>query len=114
MASSRAKGKRTELEAARDLSKVLGAPVRRNPGEQAQAGGVDLVGAPLRHFAVEVKAGDPPRWSEWLEQAEKQAGDEQVAVVMQWRPRQPWRVVVSLDLFQFAQYVKLTNALRGP
>ena len=112
MVHSKAKGKRTELELVALLREALGdASIARNL-EQARAGGADLKGRSLRYFAVESKAEERPRWANWFRQAEAQVVGDQVPVVAQWRPNQPWRFFLVVDLRTFARFVKWTNCLK--
>ena len=110
--TSRDKGAARERELATLLSKALHDPSVARNLEQSRSGGYDLKGKALRHFAVEAKSAEAPRWSEWLKQARGQAGEGQVPVIAHRQNGGTWRFLVDLDLLDFAKLVRFTNALK--
>lgn len=93
--NSRSKGKRGELEAAKEWSRVLGGTARR--GQQFSGGkeSPDVVSShETLHLEVKrCEAGNPFRW---MEQAVRDAGDK-TPVVLHRRNGQPWLLIVRLD-----------------
>ena len=102
--NSRSKGKRGELEASKEWSKVMGGTARRG---QQFAGGRESPDVVSSHenLHLEVKrceAGNPYRW---MEQAVRDAGGK-VPVVLHRRNGQDWLLIVRLsDAPRLAQEV---------
>lgn len=92
--NSRSKGKRGELEASKEWSKVMGGTARR--GQQFSGGkeSPDVVSS-HENLHLEVKrceAGNPYRW---MDQAVRDAG-EKVPVVLHRRNGREWLLIVRL------------------
>lgn len=114
-ASRRRKGHDGERELARLLAQALGdRTIARNLGQERE-GGFDIAGRALRHFAVEAKVAETPRWSEWLNQAREQAGELRIPVLAR-REGGRWRFLVELDLVggpvDFDRLVRFVNLLQ--
>lgn len=93
---SKTKGKRGELEAAAELTRLFGVEARR--GRQYQGGddSPDVVaGVPGVHF--EVKRVERLALWESVEQAAADAGPDQLPVVLHRASRRPWLAIVRLD-----------------
>ena len=95
MTNSRSKGKRGELEAAHELTRVLGVHARRG---QQFAGGTDspdvVTGLPGVHW--EVKRVEALNLRSAMEQSISEAGGD-VPVVLHRTNRSAWQVTVRLD-----------------
>ncbi len=93
--NSRSKGKRGELEAAKEWVRVMGGTARR--GQQFSGGqeSPDVISShETLHLEVKrCEAGNPYRW---MEQAVRDAGDK-TPLVLHRRNGQPWLVMVRLD-----------------
>jgi len=92
---SRAKGKRGELDAAKEWVRVMGGSARRG---QQFAGGQESPDVVCSHvnLHLEVKrceAGNPYRW---MDQAVVDAGDK-VPLVLHRRNGRDWLLIVRLD-----------------
>ena len=96
---SRTKGSRGEREVAEKL-RENGFEASRNArnGISGMAGGQDISHS-LDGYWIEVKRAE--KWSlpAWIRQAERDAGDEEVPLVVFRSSRQPWRVVLDFDKF---------------
>ena len=115
MTQSRRKGVDRERELAKLLAKALGDPAIARKLEQTRGGGYDLEGPSLRHVAIEVKAGEAPKWAEWLRQAREQAEASEThrIPVLAYRANgQPWRFLADLELLELVDLLRLLNALR--
>jgi hypothetical protein len=89
---SRSKGERGEREVARIL-------VRRRNAQQADGlGGGDIIEC-LPGYRIEVKRQETLKVNEWVRQAEAEARDGEVPVVIFRRNHQPWRAIVPLEWF---------------
>lgn len=85
------------------LSELLGGVGLSRNLAQTREGGADCIDLP--GWAIEVK-GCERFLSAWFDQAKRQAGDDQMPVVMWRQSRKPWRVFVELTPEQFAELVK--------
>lgn len=102
-ASQRNKGQRGEREFCSALSEHLGEPLVRQL-DAARDGGPDVLLG--EHWAVEVKRGETLRLAAWWRQACEQADDLGRWPALAYRPnRQPWTVIVHLDLVMFGARV---------
>lgn len=110
--NSRSKGKRGELEASKEWSRIMGGTARR--GQQFAGGGEspDVVSS-HENLHLEVKrceAGNPYRW---MDQAVRDAGDK-VPVVLHRRNGEEWLLIVRLsDAPRLAQEVGATAEAVG-
>lgn len=110
--NSRSKGKRGELEASKEWSRVMGGTARR--GQQFAGGGEspDVVSS-HENLHLEVKrceAGNPYRW---MAQAVRDAGAK-VPVVLHRRNGEEWLLIVRLsDAPRLAQEVGATAEVLG-
>lgn len=96
MVNSKNKGKRGELEAAEAL-RAIGLDARR--GQQYNgAESADLISVPGVHW--EVKRSESFSLYKALEQAQADAQDGQVPVVLHRRSRREWVAVVPLSLLR--------------
>lgn len=94
MPNSRRKGKRGELEAAHYLSDLLNLRARR--GQQYSGlEAADVVGVPGVH--VEVKRCERLSLYRAIDQAQNDAGPDEVAIVLHRRNRKPWLVIFEAD-----------------
>lgn len=93
--NSRSKGKRGELEAARELERFLGCTARR--GQQFSGGGdsPDVVHN-IDGVHVEVKRTEKFQLYAAMDQACGDSGDS-VPIVLHRKSKQPWVVVCYLD-----------------
>ena len=92
---SRSKGARGERQAARELSRVLGVPARR--GQQfSGVEGKDVV-IDLDGLHVEVKRTEKLSLYPAIEQACRDAADDEVPLVLHRRNGKPWLVILELD-----------------
>lgn len=94
--NSRSKGVRGELEAARELERVLGCTARR--GQQFSGGGEspDVVhNIPGVH--IEVKRTERLQLYAAMYQAHRDSGLDAVPVVLHRKSKEPWVVVCYLD-----------------
>lgn len=98
MVNARSKGQRGEREAIKWLQpivdEVMGEGVislERNL-DQWRAGGFDVVG--LEWMALEIKRRESFNLNQWWVQTVKQAGTDQVPVLLHRRNHQPWRARV--------------------
>lgn len=101
-ARERRKGAVAEREVI-GLLRLMGVDARRNL-MQTREGGFDLEGLP---YAVEVKRQERLALPAWLSQAKAQTTKEHpLAVVIFRRSREPWRVLIEMNLEQFAEHIK--------
>lgn len=115
MTQSRRKGADRERELVKLLAKALHDPTIARKLEQTRDGGYDLEGPSLRHFAIEVKAGEAPRWADWLRQAREQAEASEthrIPVVAHRANGGSWRFLVDCELLELVDLVRLFNVLR--
>lgn len=108
--NSRDKGKRGEREAAKMLSDALGIPCRR--GQQfSGVEGRDVVGIPGVH--IEVKRTESLRLYDALEQAKRDAADDDVPVVLHRKNGKPWVAIVEFDeLTKLADLLHFAKGVR--
>ena len=93
--NSKAKGKRAELLLAHTLSEY-GFHCRR--GQQYSGiGGADVVGLP--HIHIECKNVQKLNLRDAVAQAERDAKESDIPVVMHKKDRKPWLVTLNLDDF---------------
>ena len=95
-AKSRRKGVVGELEAAKELVRLFGCEARR--GKQFQ-GGEDSpdVKHSIAGISVEVKRCEKLSLYAAVEQAEDDAGEDEVPIVLHRRNNKPWLAIVKLD-----------------
>jgi len=95
--ASRDKGARAEREIVHLIHDELGVECRR--GMQSRSGDdeADVIGLPGWHF--EVKRCEQLAINKWLAQAESDAHDDEVPVVLFRRSNQPWRAIVPFTIF---------------
>lgn len=103
---SRNKGARGERDAAQALSEVLSVPARRGQ----QYSGVEdkdvVLGIPGIH--VEVKRTEKLSLYPAMEQAARDAADDEVPLVLHRRNNKPWLVVLELnDLMKLFRVVRV-------
>lgn len=94
--NSRNKGKGGELEAARVL-RLYGYDARRGQQYKGGADSPDVVGVPRLH--IEVKRTEHFALYDALEQSKRDAGDNEIPVVMHRKNRRPWVMVLSVADF---------------
>lgn len=94
--NSRAKGKRGELELAKDLRRY-GFDARRGQQFAGANGDADVVGVP--GFHIEVKRREKLNIEEALQQAERDAKDGATPIVAHRRNAETWKVTMRLDRF---------------
>ena len=95
-ATQRSKGQRGEREFCAALRDHLGEALTRQLGSERDGGPDLLIG---EVWAVEIKRGERLRLADWWQQACAQAADCYRWPALAYRPnRQPWRVVVPLDI----------------
>lgn len=98
--NQRDKGQRGEREFCRAISEYLGETIQRQLGA-ARDGGCDVV---IGMWAVEVKHVEIVRLTDWWQQAFKQAREANLYPALAYRQsRQPWRVIVPLDVLLFGE-----------
>ena len=104
---SRTKGKRGELEAAQQLTELLGVPVARSQQYRGNAGAADLDGLPGLH--VEIKRRERLALYEAMEQADQDAGADDIPVLIHRPNRRPW--VLSIYLSDLRAFVTNVNRI---
>ena len=94
--SQRVKGRAGEQEVAR-IFRAAGFDIRRVPN----SGGLDEKGdlKGLDGYHLEVKRQETITLPAWLKQAESEATEDEAPTVIFRRSREPWRVVIPLDVF---------------
>lgn len=98
--NQRDKGQRGEREFCKALGEYLGESIQRRLGA-ARDGGCDVL---IGEWAVEVKHVEELRILEWWRQAVEQAREAQLYPALAYRQsRQPWRVIVPLDVLLFGE-----------
>lgn len=101
MTNSRRKGKEGELEIAKIL-KDRGYKARRGQQYCGANGDADVVGVPGIH--IEVKRTETCQPYKYLEQAESDAHDDEIPVVLHRQSRKKWIAILDmedlLDLFE--------------
>lgn len=98
--NQRDKGQRGEREFCKALGEYLGESIQRRLGA-ARDGGCDVL---IGMWAVEVKHVEIVRLTDWWQQAVKQAREENLYPALAYRQsRQPWRVIVPLDVLLFGE-----------
>lgn len=91
MVHSRQKGARGEREV-RDILRAHGYDARRD-------GRLDTdVVHDMDGFHLEVKRREKYELDQWLEQAERDASEDEVPVVVFRKSKQPWRAVIDFDV----------------
>jgi hypothetical protein len=103
---SRDKGKRGELAAARELSRVLGVPARRGQQFSGVEGKDVVVGLDGLH--VEVKRTEKLSLYPAVEQARRDAAADEVPLVLHRRNGKPWLVILELE--QLPELARLVAA----
>lgn len=104
--NQRSKGRAGEQEVVR-IMKAEGYAAER--GWQSRGGGednADVNGVPGVH--IEVKRTERFEPYHWLAQAQRDAGAEQLPVVLHRRNKQPWMAILPLEFF--LQLIKERNA----
>lgn len=96
MTNSRTKGKRGELEVAKIL-RERGYDSRRGQQFKGSPDSPDVTGLP--GFHLEVKRVEQLRLKDAMEQSKRDAGEDEVPLVVHRKSREPWYVTVSLDDF---------------
>lgn len=93
--NSRSKGKRGELEAAKEWARVVGGEARRG---QQFSGGKDSpdVVTSFRRIHLEVKRTERGNPYDWIEQAVSD-GVGKIPCVLHRRSQKPWLLIVRLD-----------------
>lgn len=110
--NSKNKGKRGELELAKEIARIFGVSTRRGQQYRGGPGSPDIV-ADIPGVHWECKRTETLSIYKALEQAIDDAGDD-VPVVAHRRSRKPWVVAVRLDdLPRLAEQIYLTMASRG-
>lgn len=93
--NSRSKGKRGELEAAKEWARVMGGEARRG---QQFSGGKDSpdVVTSFQRIHLEVKRTERGNPYDWVEQAVRD-GEGKIPCVLHRRSNKPWLLIVRLD-----------------
>lgn len=93
--NSRSKGKRGELEAAKEWARVMGGEARRG---QQFSGGKDSpdVVTSFERIHLEVKRTERGNPYDWVEQAVRD-GAGKIPCVLHRRSNKPWLLIVRLD-----------------
>lgn len=97
MTNSRQKGARAERELAKVLSDLSAFSCRRGQQYSGANGDADVVGLPMIH--IECKAVERLNLRDAMAQAESDAREDEVPVVMHKKNRKPWLVTMSLEHF---------------
>ena len=95
MTNSRRKGKCGELEACKEINRLFNASARRTQQYAGNDGTGDVTG--LHGIHVEVKRTNKFSLYKALAQAEADAEQGQVPMVMHRADRQPWVCVIRMD-----------------
>jgi Holliday junction resolvase len=99
--NSRQKGKRRELEASKRLTE-LGVESRRTQQFSGSEGTSDVVSAdPYDWIHWEVKSGRRIRLYDAIDQAQTDAKDEKMPVVLHRADRKGWLVTIALEDFVY-------------
>lgn len=93
---SKRKGKRGELEAAKELSRVLGIEARRGQQFCGGSDAPDLITS-LAQVHFEIKRCESFRLWAALDQATNDAGANKVPIVLHRTNHRPWVVVLQLE-----------------
>jgi len=102
---SRNKGKRGELSAARELSRVLGVPARRGQQFLGVEGKDVVVEVPGLH--VVLKRTEKLSLYPAVEQGTRDAEPDEVPLVLHRRNAKPWLVILNLeDLMQLVRTIE--------
>lgn len=107
MVNSRQKGKRGELEAV-GLLKSHGFSARRGVQYQGGTDSPDIVSSDLPNVHFEVKRVQAGNLYKWMEQAEHDAGEGKMPVVLHKRNGLIWMAIMSAD-----DYLKLLRRLEN-
>lgn len=97
---SRSKGGRGERDAKRFLQEHLGEmanDIIKTPGSGGHGIAGDISGLPCFH--IEVKRRERILMMSWVEQAEEEAGENEVPIVMWRQNKQPWRITMKAEDF---------------
>lgn len=97
MTNSRQKGARAERELAKVLSDLSAFSCRRGQQYSGANGDADVVGLPMIH--IECKAVERLNLRDAMAQAESDAREDEIPVVMHKKNRKPWLVTMSLEDF---------------
>lgn len=97
MTNSRQKGARAERELAKVLSGLSAFSCRRGQQYSGANGDADVVGLPMIH--IECKAVERLNLRDAMAQAESDAREDEIPVVMHKKNRKPWLVTMSLEEF---------------
>lgn len=95
--NSRAKGKRGELALSHKLTELSGFSCRRGQQFSGANGDPDVVGLPFIH--IECKAVEKLNLRNAMDQAESDAREDEIPVVMHKKNRKPWLVTMNLEDF---------------
>ena len=107
--NSRSKGKRGELELAKELRKY-GFEARRGQQYCGANGDADVVGLPGMH--LEVKRVEKLNVEKALQQAERDSQEGKIPVVMHRANREEWKVTMRLEDF-IRQFCKALDKKAG-
>lgn len=107
---SRRKGAEAECEFFNELNKYLPEHLRikRNLG-QARDSGAD---GSLPFAEIEVKRHETLRLKPWLEQAKAAAGDERTAILAYRQNREPWHILVDMDVLELACFIRWRDKMQ--
>ena len=96
--NSRSKGKRGELEWAKEVQSKTGFASRRGQQYSGSPDSPDVIsdGLPIHWEVKRVESGNPYKW---LAQAKADAGPERLPVVAHRRNDQEWVIVLAADDF---------------
>jgi hypothetical protein len=99
MTNSKQKGKRGELELVKMLKKLFPGPNWRRSQQYCgmDDGEPDVVGVHSLHIECKRVESGTKTLYKWIDQAERDAENGQIPVVMHRASLQPWLVIVPLD-----------------
>ena len=105
--NSKMKGKAGELEACKVLERILGINFERSVQYCGRAGDADIKGVDGLH--LEVKRVEKMNLYDAMKQAESDAPDDKVPVVMHRKNRKGWVMIINAeDMISFAHAVLAT------
>lgn len=109
--NSKMKGKAGELEACKVLERILGIAHERSVQYCGRAGDADIKGVEGLH--LEVKRVEKMNLYDAMKQAESDAPDDKVPVVMHRKNRKGWVMIINAeDMISFAHAI--LDALETP
>lgn len=113
MTNSRSKGAEGERELARELARVLGCRARRGQQYSGSPDSPDVV-TDIPGIHIECKRVEHLRLYDALAQARRDAGSDEVPLVIHRRNRGKWIVIVELeDLTRLADRLQAFRATNG-